>query len=80
MSSPTSTPCHQKVLEADSAATAIVMMVRMTNLIVWKWIGLKRMVAVAAQRPCTQFLEQAQVFAIIGVVDQLTVLQAQGFT
>lgn len=80
VSFPTFTLCLQKALEADSAVTTTVMMARMTNLIVWKWIGLKLMVAAAGQRPCTQFLAQVQVPATTGAVDQLTALEAQGFT
>lgn len=80
VSFPTFTLCLQKALEADSAVTTIVMMERMTNLIVWKWIGLKLMVAVAGQQLCTQFLEQVQVLATTGAADQPTALEAQSFT
>lgn len=67
-------------LVADLAVTIIVMMARMTNLTVWKWIGLKRMVVVVAPPLCTQFLEQVLVLATTGVVDLPIALGARSFT
>lgn len=67
-------------LVVGSPVIAIVMMVRMTSLTAWKWIGLKPMVVVVVLLLCTRSLELVLALAIIGVVVQLTILEAPPFT
>jgi len=74
--------CKSKMmaLVVGSPVIAIVMMVRMTSLTAWKWIGLKPMVVVVVLLRCTRSLELVLALAIIGVVVQLTILEAPPFT
>jgi len=64
-------------LEVASAVIITAMMVRMTSLIAWKLIGLKRMVVVVVPQLSTPFLAPVKVHAITGVAAPHTVLEVQ---
>lgn len=58
----------------DLPRTVIVMTVRMTNRIAWKWIGLKQTEVVEGQLLSTQFQGPVKEHATTGVADPLTIL------